>query len=110
MQLKFKRGDRVDYDPEAEPSDEQKENVRDGLVMDWSGTEFKPIKGTYVWIHFAHLMEWGYVIEHPDGHPKSKFTANNGFPDGFESIPSKELQDDLKYIYANEWQLKLHQQ
>ncbi len=84
--MQYKRGDKVDYNPE-----------------DRNGT---PCKGTYVWAIMEHLMI-RYVIEHPNGHPKSRFTASGNFPDGFESIHSSQLDDNLLYMYAKEEELSV---
>jgi len=107
MNMKFKRGDKVNYDPHALPSEEQKQGIENGSIMDLTKSGFRAATGTFVWTWFAHLMEWGYVIEHPEGHPKKEFLAKPPFKDGFESIHSSELEDGKKYIYAGAWQLEL---
>lgn len=84
----YKRGDRVNY-----KGDEN----GDGAVT-----------GTYVWATMAHEI-LRYVIEHPQGHPKSAFIQDylqGRFPDGFEAVHSSMLNDDLLYIYADPEELE----
>jgi hypothetical protein len=76
-----------------------------GDKVDFAGNDkYKSVKGTYVWAVNPHLCI-EYVIEHPDGLDKSHFMATMGC-DGFESIPSKELQKGLKYIYVEPNEIK----
>lgn len=79
MDLGFGKGDKVNY---------------------LGGNNTKEIKGTYIWAVETSTGIIRYVIEHPDGMPKSHFMAKDPFPDGFDAVHSSELKDGMKYIYA----------
>ncbi len=90
----LKRGVKVNYIPE-------------GVVLNgYRACYHESVKGTYIWAMMAHLRV-SYVIQHPKGHDKEYFLAGKGFEDGFESIYSSLLKDDLKYIYADESELEI---
>jgi hypothetical protein len=94
----FKRGDKVNYNPDAAAPDP---------CYCIEVQKYKPVNGSFVWARFAHLHTDVVIIEHPDGHDKSAFTASGNFEDGFESVHSSQLNDGVKYIGVNRWQLEL---
>jgi hypothetical protein len=76
----------------------EQEIFKRGDKVNFKGNKnYRAIKGTYVWAVNPHLCI-EYVIEHPDGKTKDYFINNAN--DGFECIPSKELDCKLKYIYV----------
>lgn len=95
MEVKFKRGDNV--------------NFLGGKSSVYHANKLheKELKSciTYVWYVMMHLQTL-YVIQHPDGFPKEYFLAGEGFQDGFESVPSKALEDGKLYAYVEEEQLE----
>lgn len=97
MDLKFKRGDKVDF------SGGETAIYHNGQ---YTPKTIKPVFGTFVWAIMAHLQV-EYVIEHPDGFPKEDFLAKEPFKDGFEAIHSSELKDGLTYAYVKEETLML---
>lgn len=78
--MRFKRGDKVSY-------------FGGGI----SNKEYDEYKGTFIWVADDNLDL--YIIEHPDGEPKSFFT----------DVPESYLQDGLKYIFADVDELELFQ-
>ena len=96
MELKFKRGDRVNFKG-------VEKGYRDNGV--YEPVTLKPATGTYVWAVMLHLMI-RYVIEHPEGEPRENFFAKPPFPDGFEAIHSSLLQEGLTYAYVAEADLE----
>jgi len=75
--MDFKRGNKVNYRANRDNKNTPA-NVMNGNAF---GTnEYSDVDGTF---------------------DKSYFMASNGFPDGFESVHSKELKDGLKYIHAD---------
>lgn len=62
-------------------------------------SEFKPCD-TYVWTFFSHMGSEFYLIEHKDGFDRSSWMTKPPFEeiDGFESVHSSQLGEDLAYI------------
>lgn len=58
---------------------------------------------SYVWTFFSHDGLSFYLIEHPNGLNRSNWLSKPPFEhiDGFESIPSYMLDEDVKYIQIN---------
>lgn len=70
---------------------------------------YKDGNETYVWAVNPHMMI-RYVIEHPLGWFRQELLSDfysGKFPDGFESVKSTELADNIKYIYARPQELTL---
>jgi hypothetical protein len=81
LEQKFNAGDVVEFIGKNEYYDFPRHNE----IL----KTFPPIK-TVVWAVNDHMC-YTYIIEHPEGYDKSKFT-------GFEGVPDKLLSKDSKYI------------
>ncbi len=92
----------------------EKENLKKKL--NWTGKSFERgdyvyFKGnenfkpchSYVWILFGHGGLGFYLIEHPDGNHRSNWMSKPPFEhiDGFESVHSSMLDEEIKYIQIN---------
>lgn len=98
MEHKFQRGDQVDY--------------RGGEIYvfvnkQWKNVELAPAEGTYIWGYTSHNI-FKYLIQHPDGMPKSYFMEGKNIDDGIEPIPENELQNGLTYAFVEEDDLTPH--
>ncbi len=94
--------------------DEEKRQKK--ISMNWTGQKFERgdyvyFKGndkfktyhSYVWTLFGHDGLSFYLIEHPDGYHRSSWMDKPPFEnqDGFESVHSSELDEEINYIQIN---------